>query len=80
MVGNAGDCRAVVVTEGWGGKSVTTQLSIDQTPDRPDERKRIEGLGGMVGMVNPELVPMAVMSPEDVAELDVDLGPVRVFW
>jgi len=79
-VGNAGDCRAVVVTEGWGGKSVTTQLSIDQTPDRPDERKRIEGLGGMVGMVNPELVPMAVMSPEDVAELDVDLGPVRVFW
>ena len=38
------------------------------------------GLGGIVGMVNPELVPMAVMSPEAVAELDVDLGPVRVFW
>jgi serine/threonine protein phosphatase PrpC len=80
VVANAGDCRAIVGTEGWGGKSVTTQLSIDQTPDRPDERRRIEGLGGMVGMVNPELVPMAVMSPEAVAELDVDLGPVRVFW
>ena len=81
VVANAGDCRAIVGTEGWGGKSVTTQLSIDQTPDRPDERKRIEGLGGIVGMVNPNLVPMAVMSPEAVADLpDVDLGPVRVFW
>lgn len=59
---------------------MTTQLSVDQTPDRPDERKRIEGLGGIVGMVNPNLEPMAVMSPEEVAELEEDLGPVRVFW
>jgi len=80
VVANAGDCRAVVATEGWGGKTVTSQLSIDQTPDRPDERKRIEQLGGVVGMVNPNLNPMAVVSPEDTVKLGVDLGPVRVFW
>ena len=80
LVSNAGDCRVILGTEGWGGKAVTTQLSIDQTPDRPDERKRIEGLGGMVGMVNPELSPMAVMSPEDAGASGLDLGPVRVFW
>ncbi len=33
-----------------------------------------------MGMVNPNLDPMAVMSPEQVAELEEDLGPVRVFW
>jgi serine/threonine protein phosphatase PrpC len=34
MVANAGDCRAILASAGWGGKSVTTQLSVDQTPDR----------------------------------------------
>ena len=34
VVANAGDCRAVVASAGWGGKTVTTQLSVDQTPDR----------------------------------------------
>ena len=33
-----------------------------------------------MGMVNPNLEPMDVMSPEEVAELEEDLGPVRVFW
>lgn len=80
VIANAGDCRAIVATEGWGGKSVTSQLSVDQTPDRPDERKRIESLGGVVGMVNPNVYPMAVLSPEEAAELGIDLGPVRVFW
>jgi len=80
VVANAGDCRALVATEGWGGKTVTSQLSIDQTPDRPDERKRIEQLGGVVGMVNPNANPMAVVSPEETVKLGVDLGPVRVFW
>jgi serine/threonine protein phosphatase PrpC len=80
VIANAGDCRAIIATEGWGGKSVTSQLSVDQTPDRPDERKRIESLGGIVGMVNPNLNPMAVLSPEETAELGIDLGPVRVFW
>ena len=34
VVANAGDCRAIIGTDGWGGKSVTSQLSVDQTPDR----------------------------------------------
>ena len=34
----------------------------------------------MVGMVNPGLQPMAVVSPEEATDVGEDLGPVRVFW
>ena len=42
------DCRAVLAAKGWGGKLLATQLSIDQDPCRVDERRRIEGKGGVV--------------------------------
>jgi protein phosphatase 1L len=43
LVANIGDSRAVVCR---GGEAVA--LSIDQTPNRTDERKRIEDAGGVV--------------------------------
>jgi protein phosphatase 1L len=43
LVANIGDSRAVICR---GGEAVA--LSIDQTPNRPDERKRIEDAGGVV--------------------------------
>jgi serine/threonine protein phosphatase PrpC len=43
-VGNAGDSRAILVKS--GGK--VTPLSFDHKPNRPDERKRIQNLGGEV--------------------------------
>lgn len=42
-VANAGDSRGVICRGG-----VAVPLSVDHKPDRPDERKRIEDLGGMV--------------------------------
>jgi protein phosphatase 1L len=43
LVANIGDSRAVI----WrGGEAVA--LSIDQTPNRTDERKQIEDAGGVV--------------------------------
>ena len=47
---------------------------------RPDERARIEGLDGVVGMVDLTLDPPKVISPEKTAEQEKDLGPVRVFF
>jgi hypothetical protein len=38
----------VLAAKGWGGKLLATQLSIDQDPCRVDERRRIEGNGGVV--------------------------------
>ena len=43
VVGNVGDCRAVILS---GGKAV--QLSKDQKPTNPEEQKRISSLGGTV--------------------------------
>ncbi|KAJ1482271.1 phosphatase 2C-like domain-containing protein [Baffinella frigidus] len=45
LVANAGDCRVILGSDGWGGKSLCSQLTVDQTPDRPDEQQRIEKLG-----------------------------------
>jgi protein phosphatase 2C family protein 2/3 len=42
-VGSAGDSRAVM---GVGGKTIP--MSDDHKPSRPDEKKRIEALGGKV--------------------------------
>jgi len=80
IVANAGDCRCIVCTEGWGGKLITTQISVDQSPDRPDERKRIEMNGGIVGMVDVSLERPSVISVEAAAKKGADLGPARVFW
>ena len=80
IVANAGDCRCIVCTEGWGGKLITTQISVDQSPDRPDERKRIEKNGGIVGMVDVTLDKPVVISVEAAAKKGADLGPARVFW
>lgn len=44
-VGNVGDSRAVLCTAG-----VAKALSQDHKPDRPDERQRIEALGGFVAL------------------------------
>ena len=46
VVANAGDCRAVLCR---GGRAVP--LSRDHKPDRPDEKRRIEALGGAVCQV-----------------------------
>jgi len=43
-VANAGDARAVL-----GRKNGVLRLSHDHKPDNPEERKRIESLGGIVG-------------------------------
>ncbi|KAI3678509.1 hypothetical protein L6452_37804 [Arctium lappa] len=43
VVSNAGDCRAVVSSGG-----VATPLTADHRPSRPDEKLRIESLGGYV--------------------------------
>ncbi|KAL3521235.1 hypothetical protein ACH5RR_019384 [Cinchona calisaya] len=43
VVSNAGDCRAVMSRDG-----VAEALTVDHRPSRPDERERIEGLGGYV--------------------------------
>jgi serine/threonine protein phosphatase PrpC len=41
-VGWAGDSRALLV----GGGGALSWASVDHKPDRPDEKKRIEALGG----------------------------------
>mmetsp|Transcript_10016 Transcript_10016/g.24758 ORF Transcript_10016/g.24758 Transcript_10016/m.24758 type:complete len:435 (+) Transcript_10016:57-1361(+) len=80
IVSNAGDCRCVLAQSGWGGGVQATQLSNDQTPDRLDERKRIEGLGGVIGMVDDTVDPPQIIGVEDAVKKGVDLGPARVFW
>ena len=43
LVGNVGDCRALLLSN---GKSI--QMSIDQKPTNPEEMKRISSLGGII--------------------------------
>jgi protein phosphatase 1L len=43
-VANAGDCRAVLITQDW--KSIA--MSVDHKPNREDEERRIKKLGGKV--------------------------------
>ena len=43
-VANAGDCRAVLISDRWG----VTPMSVDHKPDREDEKRRITKLGGKV--------------------------------
>lgn len=43
LVGNVGDCRALLISAGR-----PIQMSTDQKPTSPDEQKRIIGLGGAV--------------------------------
>mmetsp|Transcript_11649 Transcript_11649/g.24056 ORF Transcript_11649/g.24056 Transcript_11649/m.24056 type:complete len:446 (+) Transcript_11649:136-1473(+) len=80
VVGNVGDCRCVLAWRGFGGKLTTSQLSVDQTPDRPDEQKRIEGCGGVVGMIDLLPDPPRVISMEEASARGVNDGPARVFF
>ena len=43
LVGNVGDCRALLLSAGK-----TIQMSIDQKPTNPDEQRRIASLGGVI--------------------------------
>jgi hypothetical protein len=43
LVGNVGDCRALLLSAGK-----TIQMSIDQKPTNPEEQKRIASLGGVI--------------------------------
>lgn len=45
LVANVGDCRALIIS---GGRPIP--LSSDQKPTNPEEMKRIQALGGTVGM------------------------------
>lgn len=50
IVANVGDSRAVLgqISEGSKGGMKAVELSSDQKPGRPDERRRILGVGGVV--------------------------------
>lgn len=61
------------------GKLTTSQLSVDQTPDRPDERQRIEELGGVVGMIDMSDSP-SVVSIEEASASGEAFGPARVYF
>ena len=56
LVANVGDSRAVLGRADPSGRIVAKDLSIDQKPDAPAERARIEGGGGQV---HPSIVPGA---------------------
>ena len=43
LVGNVGDCRALLLSAGK-----TIQMSIDQKPTNPEEQRRIASLGGVI--------------------------------
>jgi len=45
IVANAGDCRAVL-----SRADAAIPLSVDHKPSRPDERRRVENLGGIVSL------------------------------
>mmetsp|Transcript_11302 Transcript_11302/g.38613 ORF Transcript_11302/g.38613 Transcript_11302/m.38613 type:complete len:353 (-) Transcript_11302:1078-2136(-) len=47
VMANSGDSRAIIGYE-KGGKYLAAELSIDQKPDRPDEKSRIISCGGRV--------------------------------
>jgi len=61
--GNIGDSRAVLIRE-QDGKHVAEALSVDQKPDNPGERERIEAAGGRIATIQgppgEELGPMRV--------------------
>jgi len=61
--GNVGDSRAVLIRE-QDGKHVAKAMSVDQKPDNPGERERIEAAGGRIATIQgppgEELGPMRV--------------------
>lgn len=61
---NIGDSRGVLVYDNNEGQHVTKPLSIDQKPDLPQERARIEAAGGRIATIQgppgEELGPMRV--------------------
>ncbi len=77
LVANIGDSRAVVCR---GGEAVA--LSIDQTPNRTDERKRIEDAGGVVvegfsrvsRAFGARLLKQYVVADPEIQEDDIEEG------
>ncbi|SPQ99022.1 PPM-type phosphatase domain-containing protein [Plasmodiophora brassicae] len=73
FIGNIGDSRCIVLQQGGEGEHslVALQLSRDQKPDDPDEKKRILAAGGRVeplpGPPNEDMGPSRVW----LAEIDV---------
>jgi len=65
LVSNVGDSRAVLGQADAAGRIRAKDLSVDQKPDAPSERARIEGGGGHV---HPSIVPGAGF-----------VGPARVW-
>jgi len=45
---NVGDSRCLLIEQDENGKTSVTALTVDHTPDREDEIKRIEAHGGVV--------------------------------
>jgi len=68
---NVGDSRSVLAQEDATGTLVAIDLSEDQKPDRPDERKRIEHSGGAV---EPIRGPPTALNP-----MGQMMGPARVW-
>jgi len=61
LVANVGDCRAVLC-RGSNGQQSAIRISNDHKPDRKDERRRIEKMGGKVDMIG----VWRVFTPGDV--------------
>ena len=58
-VANAGDSRAIVARRGPKGTLVTHDLTQDQKPDTPQEKERIERMGGRVSPAAADGTPVA---------------------
>ena len=58
-VANAGDSRAIVARRDPKGKLVTHDLTQDQKPDTPQEKERIERMGGRVSPAAADGTPVA---------------------
>lgn len=59
-VANAGDSRAIVARRGPKGTLVTHDLTQDQKPDTPQEKERIERMGGRVSPAAADGTPARV--------------------
>jgi len=70
LVANCGDSRAVLGRVGTGRRVEAVDLSRDQNPSDPDERRRIEALKGRI---HASLVPVP-----SIGQL-VPMGPERVW-
>eukprot|EP00656_Telonema_subtile_P007526 TRINITY_DN1352_c0_g1_i1.p1 TRINITY_DN1352_c0_g1~~TRINITY_DN1352_c0_g1_i1.p1 ORF type:complete len:463 (-),score=93.33 TRINITY_DN1352_c0_g1_i1:334-1722(-) len=64
-IANAGDSRAVLVSESPDGRLVASDLSHDQNPDTPGEKERLEAFGGVVDPPEEEGLSARVWTPDN---------------